>query len=140
MKALTPQELMIGDFVKFKQQDNPELGCDEEKIESGEEIDFAKEGCFFPRKITKETLKIIGFRESDVDSYSLTKDTGRLSHFSIFLNQDLKSTSFTVSIFNKNATKKNGYDYQYHGSKIRYYHELQQAMRVCKIDAKFIGL
>ncbi len=140
MKALIPQELMIGDFVKFKPQDNTGLGCEDTTIESGEEIDLASNEFFFPKRITKQSLEKLGFKESDVDCYSLTKKTGMLSHFSIFLTKDLRSTSFVVIIFNKNATKKNGYDYQYKGSKIRYYHELQQAMRVCKINNKLIGL
>lgn len=135
MKALTPQELMIGDLVKFKPQDNPELAS-VTRVEIGDE-DLAFRGCFYPIRISKKILlKIIGFYEFSPNRFELIiNQKPKPRRIEIYIDLDNKSciiNNYDVHLKSRKLYRFQGY--------VKYIHELQQAMRVCKIDPKLIIL
>ena len=118
---LTEKELMIGDWVMY----NPNVFIDDEyetakewfptKINSGEDIDLAIEGCYDSIPLTTEILEKNGFtKDLDVDG----------THYRFTLiDEHIRFTILYVrSVF------------QWLGPlDFKYVHELQHALRLCGI-------
>lgn len=118
---LTEKELMIDDWVMY----NPNVFIEDEyesvkewfpvRINSGEDIDLAIEGCYTPIPLTTDILEKNGFRkELDDDGV----------HFSYTLITDGISFSlkYALSVF------------QWLGPlDFKYVHELQHALKLCEI-------
>lgn len=147
MKALTPQELMIGDWVLY----DPNVFIEDEyepthpleylKIENSEQIDCAIEHCYYAIPLTEELLKKIGF------------------HFGYTSNEDDLCSATGCSLPEKGWCHDEGFgeikiifpnesdggliilDDQSYDRHIEiifvkqfYLHELQYLMKICKID------
>lgn len=127
MKA---KELMIGDWVWYNSnvfnEDEYELPkeCYPTKIESGEDIDLAIEGCYEPIPITPEILEQNGFEKVEDIGFSLyCKDKNGFGMYHIYYHHhyylDIDGYVREIGTFE--------------GVNIQYIHQLQQAMRLCGI-------
>ena len=123
---LTRKELMLGDWVMY----NPNVFIEDEyepakdsyptKIESGEDIDLAIQGCYKPSPLTIEILEKNGFKKELDDDwihycYTLINDGTRFS------------LKYVLSVF------------QWLGPlDFKYVHELQHALKLCGIEKNIV--
>ena len=119
---LTSQDLQIGDWVMY----NPNVFIEDEyaptqeqyptQIKNGEDIDLAIEGCYTPISITPEILENNGFEyQEGWEEWWHECEDGFGSDFQLSITEDGFSIKDTIN------------------AQINYIHQLQQAMRLCKI-------
>lgn len=127
---MKPEELQIGDWVWYNpnvfNEDEYELpkGCYPTKIESGEDIDLAIEGCYEPIPITHEILlknEFMESRQGDLFFVVENKNNETLAIISYFPSYRLEIESWDDLIGS------------FESGGIKYIHQLQQAMRLCGI-------
>lgn len=118
---LTEKEIMIGDWVMY----NPNVFIEDEyepakewfptRINSGEDIDLAIEGCYAPIPITMQILEKNGFKkglDDDGIHFRYTLITGSISF----------SLKYVLSVFEWLGPLD-----------FKYVHELQHVLRLCGI-------
>lgn len=116
------EELMIGDWamdnpnVFIEDEYEPTKECFPTKINSGEDIDLAIEGCYTPIPITPEILERNEFKQEDDDCYLWNENLERIIWF---------NDGYTVI-----TSVKCDRVYEGHCDNI---HELQHALRLCGI-------
>lgn len=127
---MKPEELQIGDWVWYNpnvfNEDEYELPkeCYPTKIESGEDIDLAIEGCYEPIPITHEILlknEFMESRQGDLFFVVENKNNETLAIISYFPSYRLEIESWDDLIGS------------FESCSIKYIHQLQQAMRLCGI-------
>ena len=121
---------MIGDWVMYnpnvfnEDEYEPTKECFPTKIYSGEDIDLAIEGCYTPIPLTPENLEKNGF-ESVENIFGLK--TYKLNNGFILEDRgDRKCLCRSCHKMQPSST--------FWICDIEYVHELQQAMRLCKIN------
>lgn len=118
---LTEKELMIGDWVMY----NPNVFIEDEyepskewfptRINSGEDIDLAIEGCYMPIPLTTDILEKNGFKK-ELD------DDGVHFRYTLITDGISFSLKYVLSVF------------QWLGPlDFKYVHELQLALKLCGI-------
>jgi len=123
---LSEKDLMIDDWVMYdpnvfiEDEYVPAKECYPTKIETGEDIDSAVEGCYYPIPITPEILEKNGF-EYMCDEYGCWL-LGKIE----LREREPYNGLFEVEI---NIAKETTY--------IHYVHELQHALRLCVINKTF---
>ena len=137
------EELMIGDWVMYnpnvfnEDEYEPTKECFPTKINSGEDIDLAIEGCYIPLPLTPEILEKNGFRlkeESDLHEEYIAGD----EHCIIAL-YFYKETIYGVStLLDCERGFAGGLD-RIHKCNLLYVHQLQHALKLCEIS-KIIDL
>lgn len=120
-------ELMIGDWVMY----NPNVFSEDEhetakqwiltRIYSGEDIDLAMEGFYAPIPLTPEILERNGLKLSSTGSH-FNEDKDYLLEISFYENEIF----WTINL--------NEYDIL----KLKYVHELQHAIKLCRIDKEIV--
>ena len=126
---MKPEELQIGDWVWYNpnvfNEDEYELPkeCYPTKIESGEDIDLAIEGCYEPIPLTTEILLKNGLER---DSF------GRI--WGAYFEED-EHERLEITVDDKTSEIWWSYNWdEYRIIKLEYLRQLQNAMRLCGID------
>lgn len=125
---LSEKELMIGDWVMYdpnvfiEDEYVPAKECCPTKIESGEDIDSAVEGCYHPIPLTAEILEKNGFVKVENTQTST-------------IMYSFRGSLFRIEVYDFNHVTIDSY---YTDSScdvfISSVHELQHALRLCGIN------
>ena len=129
---LCEKDLMIGDWVMYdpnvfiEDEYIPTKECYPTKIESGEDIDSAVEGCYYPIPLTTDILEKNGF----------TEIKGAYPTFKI----DIYGYLIKVTFPKENKETNNGNPFlvidsrpSYYSSECLYVHELQHVLKLLGI-------
>lgn len=125
---LSEKDLMIDDWVMYdpnvfiEDEYVPAKECYPTKIETGEDIDSAVEGCYYPIPITPEILEKNGFVKVENTQASA-------------IMYSFKDTLFRIKVYDFSQVTIDSY---YTGGScdvfISSVHELQHALRLCGIS------
>jgi hypothetical protein len=133
------EELIIGDWVMYnlnvfiEDEYEPTKECFPTKINNGEDIDLAIEGCYIPIPLIPEILEKNGF----------TKSTPPPGIHAICYSLDNKKEKYNLTIANYNKYKRlllnvDSEDSECFNIKCDYVHELQHALRLCGIKKEIV--
>lgn len=138
---LSEKELMIGDWVMYdpnvfiEDEYVPAKECYPTKIETGEDIDSAVEGCYYPIPITPEILEKNGFKK---DAFTnLSPDyyyDDNVCSICINLNSTCDKGK-SIWVENRNSKVSVSIEESRHSSQKKplLIHQLQHALRLCGI-------
>lgn len=139
MEKLNCESLMIGDWVMYnpnvfiEDEYEPTKECFPTKVNNGEDIDLAIEGCYIPIPLTPEILEKNGF----------TKSTPPPGIHARCYDLDNKEEKYHLTIANYNKYKRlllnvDSEDSECFNIKCDYVHELQHALRLCRIKKEIV--
>lgn len=143
------KELMVGDWVLYnpnvfiEDEYEPPKVCYPKKINSGEDLDLAIEGCYAPIPLTPEILERIGFTVEEDPIYEecyVDVDAIEQTYTAKMKCGDVKNryAEIRYETDEKNIDVLVGKPWQRVQMKIEYVHELQHIMRLLGIGKEII--